>query len=55
MLKGRSFVYYPKRKFIKISGLPPKGWDDLTNKEQFKEFNDLTKLDVEILASQFDY
>ena len=55
MLKGRSFVYYPKRKFIKVTGLPPKGWEELTNAEQFKEFNTLAGFEMEITASQFDY
>lgn len=32
MLKGRNFTYYPKRQHLKVSGLPPKGWDDLTTK-----------------------
>lgn len=55
MLKGRGYTYFPKKQFIRITGLPPQGWDDLTRDEQFQAFEDLMGLDVPIMSSQFDY
>ena len=55
MLKGKGYEYFPKLKFIKIDGFPPKGWDDLTTKEQFNEIYKMMGIQVEINAIQFDY
>ena len=55
MLKGKGYEYFPKLKFIKIEGLPPEKWDDLTTEDQFKEIYDMMGIEVEINSVQFDY
>ena len=55
MLKGKGYEYFPKLKFIKINGFPPKEWDDLTTEDQFKEIYDIMGVEVEINSVQFDY
>ena len=55
MSKDSGYEYFPKLKFIKIKGLPPKGWDDLTTKEQFNEIYKMMGIEVEINAIQFEY
>lgn len=55
MLDDRSFEYFPKLKFIKIEGLPPQGWDDLTTVKQFEEIKKITSIKLDINYVQFDY
>lgn len=55
MLKDRGYEYFPKLKFIKIKGLPPEKWDDLTTEDQFKEIYDMMGIEVKINSVQFDY
>ena len=55
MLKGKGYEYFPKLKFIKIKGLPPEGWDNLTTEEQFNEIYKMMGIEVKINAVQFDY
>lgn len=55
MLKGKGYEYFPKLKFIKIDGFPPKEWDDLTTEEQFNEIYKMMGIEVKINAVQFDY
>ena len=55
MLKDRGYEYFAKLKLVKIKGLPPEGWDDLTTEEQFNEIYKMMGIEVEINAVQFDY
>lgn len=55
MLNGRMFEYFPKLKFIRINGLPPNGWEDLSSEEHFKEINKLVGFSIEVTSVQFDY
>ncbi len=55
MLEGRSFEYFPNLKLIKIKGLPPEGWYDLTTEQHFKEFKNIAKFEMDIESVQFDY
>ena len=55
MLENINYEYFAKLKFVKIKGLPPEGWDDLTTEEQFNEIYKMMGIEVEINAVQFDY
>ena len=55
MLENIDYEYFTKLKLVKIKGLPPEGWDDLTTEEQFNEIYKMMGIEVEINAVQFDY
>lgn len=55
MLEERDFEYFPKLGLVKIKGLPPEDWDNLTTEEQFKNIYDIFGFKIEIKAVQFDY
>ena len=55
MLENKGCEYFAKLKLVKIKGLPPEGWDDLTTEEQFNEIYKMMEIEVEINAVQFDY
>ena len=55
MLDKRKIEYFPKSGLVKITGLPPEEWDDLTTEEQFKEIYESFGFEIEIKAVQFDY
>ena len=55
MLENRGCEYFVKLKLVKIKGLPPEGWDDLTTEEQFNEIYKMMGIEVKINAVQFDY
>ena len=55
MLEDRGCEYFAKLKFVKIKGLPPEGWDDLTTEEQFNEVYKMIGIEVKINAIQFEY
>ena len=55
MLEDRGYEYFAKLKFVKIKGLPPKGWDDLTTEKQLNEVYKMMWTEVKINAIQFDY
>lgn len=55
MLKGRSYEYFIRLGAIKISGLPPEGWEELSTEDQFKEIKSLLGFDAFIKSVQFDY
>ena len=41
MLGERNYKWIPTKGYIKIDGLPPDGWDDLTTEEQHTEIRKL--------------
>lgn len=55
MLKGRNFEYYTNLKKMKISGTPPKQWENLTSEDQIKAVLKEFKVQVDINMVQFDY
>ena len=55
MLENKGCEYFAKLKLVKIKGLPPEGWDDLTTEEQFNEIYKMMEIEVEINAVQFEY
>lgn len=56
MLENRNYTYFPKLEHVKIEGLPPEGWDDMTTEDQFKEINKMFKTYTDGIKSvQFDY
>lgn len=56
MLEDRKVEYFPNLGFIKISGLPPEGWDDMTTEKQFNEvYKVFKKFKPEIKAIGFDH
>lgn len=55
MLEGRGFEYFTRVGLLRIEGLTPEGWDELTTEEQFKQIYDLVGFEIEIKAVQFDY
>ena len=55
MLENKGCEYFAQLKLVKIKGLPPEGWDDLTTEEQFNEIYKMMGIQVEINAVQFDY
>lgn len=56
MLKDRTYTYFPKLKHVKIEGLPPEGWDEMTTEDQFEEiYKMFDTFKDEIESVQFDY
>lgn len=56
MLEDRKVEYFPKLDLIKISGLPPEGWDDMTTEDQFNEiYKVFKKFKPDIKAIKFDH
>lgn len=56
MLEERRVEYFTRLGLVKISGLPPEGWDDMTTDEQFNEvYKVFKKFKPEIKAIKFDH